>query len=81
MQIQPLGPLTERQGQHTVSPCLSPASSSASHVCTSDLSPGTEVTVPFPVSDHMPAVPSPQACGLPWAPQRGGQPGSVLAVD
>ena len=64
MQIQALGPLTERQGHHTVSPRLSPASSSASHVCPSDLSSGTEVTVPSPVSDHMPAVPTP---GL-WSP-------------
>ena len=64
MQIQALGPLTERQGHHTVSPRLSPASSSASHVCTSDLSSGTEVTVTSPVSDHMPAVPTP---GL-WSP-------------
>ena len=67
MQIHPRGPLPERRGHHTISPCLSPASSSASHVRTSDLSSGTEVTVTFPVSDHMTAVPSPPAWGLPWA--------------
>ena len=81
MQIHPWGPLPERRGHHTISPCLSSASSSASHICTSALSSGTEVTVTFPVSDHMTAVPSPPAWGLPGTPQWGGQPGSVLAVD
>ena len=80
MQIHPRGPLTGRRGHHTISPCLSPASSSASHICTSDLSSGTVVTVTFPVSDHITTVPSPLACGFPWTPQWGDQPGSILAV-
>ena len=68
MQIQPLGPLTERQGHHTISPSLSPTYSLASHVCMSDLSSRTEVTVTFPVSDHMPAVSTPRPVVSPGLP-------------
>ena len=93
MQIQPLGPLTERQGHHTISPSLSPTYSLASHVCTSDLSSRTEVTVTFPVSDHMPAVSTPRPVvspGLPsgavslaasWPWTEAGRPGVHCGCD